>query len=275
MNTKKLLTISSATAVVLMAATSLSASAAALGVNASTSVSASAKLDTSAQAKADVAITARITALNDLKTRIDQMQKVSDSEKTSLNNNIDVSVTDMINLKAKIDADTDNVTLKADIQSITKSYRIYLLILPQGRITAAGDRIMTIVGLLNDLSTKLQTRIGQIQASSKDVTALDASLTDMNSKTSDANLQAQAAINELANLQPDNGDKTVFASNQAAIKDARSKIKTAIADLKTARQDAGSIVKTILATKITTSASTNTSTSATTNTGTPSTTTGQ
>lgn len=268
--TKKVYAILAAAGVLFMAASVLPASAA-LGtyVNTSasantngTSMSVSASLDTSARAKADTAINNRITALNGLETRINQMVRISADEKTSLDASIQSSVSDMATLKAKIDADTDNATLKADIQSITKSYRIYLLVMPQGRIIAAGDRIMTIVGLFGDLSTKLQARISAAQTAGKDVTALNASLSDMNAKTADANVQAQAAITEVAALHPDNGDKTVFASNQAALKDARAKIKAAMADLKTARSDAGSIVKALIAMKLDASANATSNTSA-------------
>src|SRR5262249_493612 len=125
--------------------------------------------------------------------------------------------------------------------SFTKSYRIYLLILPQANIMAAADRAETTASLFSTLSSQLQTRIAA--ATSGNVSTLNASLSDMNAKIADANFQAQAAIETLTPLKPGNGDKTVFASNQTTLKDARSKIKTAVADLVGARQDARSIVQ--------------------------------
>ncbi|MDR3643279.1 MAG: hypothetical protein P4L74_06680 [Candidatus Doudnabacteria bacterium] len=258
MNNKRLSLISGALSVLAVSAMVMPASAAMLGsrlgLNATTSATVS--LDTAAKTRADAQIQARIAALNELQVRIGQMVKVSSDEKANLNSNIQASIGTMTNLQAKIDADTDNTTLRTDVQSITKSYRIYVLIMPQGRITAAADRVMTIVGLFGDLSAKLQTRITAAQTAGQNVTALNASLADMNSKTGDANVQAQAAIAEIAGLQPDNGDKTIFTSNQAALKDARSKIKLAMTDLKTARQDAGNIVKALISMKVTASATT-------------------
>jgi hypothetical protein len=244
---KKIL-FSALAASIMLAAGSVLPASAALGLNASAGLSV--KLDVTARARADAQIDARITALNNLEARIGQMTKVTSDQKASLDASIQASINDMTALKAKIDADTDNATLKADIQSITKSYRIYILVLPQGRITAAADRIITIVGLFNDLSLKLQARISAAQAAGQNVTALNASLSDMNAKTADANVQAQAAINEVVVLKPDNGDKTIMASNDAALKDARAKLKVAMGDLKTARQDAGSIVKALIAIKV-------------------------
>lgn len=216
------------------------------------------RLDTAGRAKADAQIDARVKALTALSTRINEMRRVTTSQKASLTATLQAAITEMNALKAKIDADTDTATLKADIQSITKSYRIYLLVLPQGRITAAADRIMTTVGLMNDLSAKLQTRITEAQTAGQDVAAMNASLTDMNAKTADANVQANAAISLIANLNPDNGDQAVFQSNQAALKDARAKIKLATQDLQTARKDAGAIAKALRSLKIKTSTTTNT-----------------
>ena len=249
---KKLFAISIAASAIVIAASAIPASAALLGVHATTTVAV--KLDTAAKTKADAQIDARVKVLNVLLARVNQMQKVTAQEKVTLDASIQASISEMTALKAKIDADTDNTILKADIQSITKGYRIYLLVLPQGRITAAADRIITIVGLMGDLSTKLQSRITAAQAAGQDVTSLNASLTDMNAKTADANAQAQAAILEVANLQPDGGNQSVFQSNLTALKDAHVKIRAAIADLKTARQDAGSIVRALTAMKIKTSA---------------------
>ncbi len=221
---------------------------AAASLNASSS--ASTKLDTTAQAKADTEISARITALNTLLTRIGQMQRVSSSDKANLTTTLQSEISQMTALKAKIDSDTSNTTLIPDIQSITKSFRIYVLVLPQGRITAAADRVMTIVTLLDTLSAKLQTRITAAQNAGQNMSAETTLVSDMNAKTADANTQAQAAVSEVSALQPDNGNTTIYNSNQAALKDARSKIAAATADLKTARQDAGSIVKIILSLKI-------------------------
>lgn len=244
----------------LLAAMPASAALLATQVNASasTSLGLGVKAQATTIAAADVKINARVAALNLLETRINQMVRVSGTDKAALDATLQGAVSEMTTLKAKIDADTDAATLKTDVQSITKSYRIYLLVLPQGRITAAADRVMDIVGLFNDLSAKLQLRITEAQTAGQNVTALNASLSDMNAKTSDANIQAEAAVNEIINLQPDNGVQATFQSNLAALKDARAKIKVAAADLKTARQDAGSIVKALASMKISAAATSTT-----------------
>ena len=78
----------------------------------------------------------------------------------------------------------------------------------------------------------------------------------MTAKISDAATQAAAASAEVSGLMPDNGDKTVMASNTAALKDARSKIQAATKDIQAAYKDAQAVVKGVRGTKPTASAST-------------------
>jgi len=243
--------------------TSINASATAggVGIHAGLSAAAEARLGTiinNAETRADQEITRRVTALNALGTRVNAMVKLSADEKAGLASTIQSQITLMNNLQAQIATDASSSatsSLKADIQSITKSYRIFALIIPQGAIAAAADRVQTTVGLFGGISTKLQARITDAQSAGNDTTAAAAALADMNAKTADANTQVQAAVSETASLQPDNGDATVMASNTAALKDARSKIIAAQADLTAARKDAGTIVKDLLSFKASASAS--------------------
>jgi len=187
-------------------------------------------------------IDARIDALNKLSTRLQDLKNVSVSEKATLSAGIQTELGDMTSLKSTIAADTSTSSMKADVQSITKAYRIYALIVPQASILAASDRVTTIVGLMNTLGTKLQARLSA-SAGLSNLATLQADLADFNAQVSDASTQASAASTEVASLQPDNGVASVLSSNTAALKDARSKIQAAAKDLQTARQDAQSIIQ--------------------------------
>jgi flagellar biosynthesis/type III secretory pathway chaperone len=209
--------------------------------------------------RADEEIQRRITNLTSLSTRIGQMKNVSASEKTSLQGSISSQISSLTSLKATIDAETVLANLKTDVQSITKSYRTYMLVLPQGRIAAASDRIQTIVADMQALEPKLQARITAAQTAGKSVSGSQSAYTDMVAKVSDASTQSSAALSETANLTPDQGNTTIEASNNAAIKDAAAKIKTATQDLIAARADIATILKAV---KGTSSASVTASTSA-------------
>ena len=218
---------------------SASATVTAGGVNAGVSANVQARI-TTAKSRADQEIKRRTDMLTQLNAKVQAMAHVSDSEKSSISSMVSTELSDLSTLQAKIDADTDLTTLKTDIHSIAQSYRIFLLVIPRGRIDVAADKINTAASALTTLAGKLQTRI---DAAGGSADSQHAQLNDMNKNIGDAQTQANAAVSAVANLQPDNGDKTVEASNDAAIKDARSKIKAALADLKAARQDAGAIVK--------------------------------
>ena len=235
-----------------------------LGVSASAttsvgSVTVSATLIAKVQARADEEITRRLTALNALATRVSEMKNLSASEQTTLATNIQTQITAMNTLQTQIAADVaaNNVTqLRADVKSITISYRIFILIIPQGYIEAASDRVETIVGIMNDLGTKFQTRITAAQTAGDNVTAVSATFADFNAKVSDANTQAQTAVAEVVSLMPDNGVQSVMQSNTAALKDARSKIQTAQQDFVAAHQDAQTIATDLKSFEVSPSATT-------------------
>lgn len=197
--------------------------------------------------RGDREIARRITTLNNLNADVQAMAKISADEKSALSSAIQTEIANLTALKAKIDADTDRATLRADIKSIVDGYRIYMLVVPVGRIEIAGDKIQTTVAAYAAFSSKLQVRIAQEQSAGKDVAHLSASLSEMNAKVADASTQAQVAASAVANLKPDQGDKTVMQSNHAALKSARESLKAAFADLRVARRDAGAIVKALAA----------------------------
>ncbi len=245
-----------------------SASISTTGVKAGLTANASVKLAariTNITNRADQEITRRVNALNALSTRVNAMVRLSSTDKNNLSSSIQGQITAMNELQAQITADAaanNTSSLKTDVQSITASYRIFALILPQGTIEAASDRALTIVGILNDLSMKFSARIQTAQSAGNNVTAATTALADMNAKISDANTQAIAAASEVASLTPDNGNATVMASNTSTLKDARSKIQAAQQDFVAARTDAETIIKNLATFKISVMATTSASTSA-------------
>lgn len=188
------------------------------------------------QTRADKEIDRRITGLNKLQEKIQGMKKVSDTEKAGFATTIQGQINLLNNLKVKINADIDAATIKTDVQSITKAYRIYALILPQVEIFAAADRLATTVDLLLDYADKLQTRITAAQDAGKDVSALQSLLADMKNKIAEASVKSASATIGIVGLKPDNGDKTVMESNLKALKTAKNDIKVGTQDIKDANK---------------------------------------
>lgn len=215
------------------------------------------------QAKANKEIDRRIVAMNKLLEKIQNMNKVSSANKTSFATTVQAQINLLNNLKTKIAADTDIATLKADVQSVTRAYRIYALILPQMEIMASADKLASTTESMAALSAKLQTRITTEQNAGKNVTALQTLLNDMNMKITDANVQSVKAITGVVVLKPDNGVKTVMTANNATLKTARTAIQTGIKDLKDAKKDATKIrvgLKAFATSTVATSTATSTAT---------------
>jgi len=194
------------------------------------------------QNRGDNLTTERINSLNQLLSRVQGMKYLSVSEKSSLAASIQAEITDMTGLQSKINGDTSTTSLKDDVGSITKSYRVYALVEPQARISSASDRILNIVSMLGTVVTKIQTRLASDSTASANAT-VQSDLADITAKTADATTQANAAVTETSSLQPDNGNTTIAASNTAALKDARTKIQAAQKDLQAAEKDVQAIVK--------------------------------
>jgi len=195
----------------------------------------------SRQDKAGNSIDQRIAAMQKAEARIDAAVKLSASEKAELKADIDQVIADLTALKTQIGSDTSTTSLKADASSITKAYRVYLLVLPQTAIAAASDRALAIAAQMDALEVKLEARISAAQAAGTDVSAMQASLADFKAKVVDAKSNATAAAAEVKNLSADNGDKATLTANMNALKDARAKLETARRDLKAAYADAQSI----------------------------------
>jgi hypothetical protein len=205
--------------------------------------------------------------LNDLLVKVGEIKNLSASDKTSIQGAITNQVNGLAQLKTKIDADVDAATLKTDVQSITSSYRIYALVLPQVRIIIAADRIVTVASEMQLFSAKLESRISAAQSAGADMSATANVFADFNAKISDAGAQAQGAVNGIATLVPDQGDKTKMASNAAALKDARTKVVAAQKDLVAARKDAETIVAAVKGKPVTPVAAATTTTPTQTTTG--------
>lgn len=201
------------------------------------------EVSTQVKSRAVKEIDRRLNNLESLSERIEAMRNVSAGEKESLMNSINVQINELKSLADKIMTETASSSLREEIQSITKSYRIYALVMPQKAILAAADRAKTVAGMLEALIVKLESRIAEAKNSGKDVSQSETLLSGIKSKIADAKAQAQSAIDGVSVLKPDEGDQETLHANSEALKDARAKIKAANQDLRIARQDAGKIVK--------------------------------
>ncbi|MES2315060.1 MAG: hypothetical protein V4524_03960 [Patescibacteria group bacterium] len=189
-------------------------------------------------------INQRIDSLNKLLGRIQVMKHISDVDRTALSASIQAEIVALNELKAKISTGTSTISIKSDVNSITKSYRIYALVEPQAQIIAAADRVLGIVDQLTIIKGKIDARLASSsQASSTDVTAV---LTDFTSQIGLASTQAKAAISSVTGLKPDNGDTTIAAANKTALETARAQVVAAQKALQLAQKDIRTAISSVI-----------------------------
>jgi hypothetical protein len=199
--------------------------------------------------KAGNSIDARIASLEKLAARIADNKFLSAETLATMQASLNAEIQALKDLKVKVGSDTATTTLKGDLKSLKEGARVFLLVEPKARIAAAASRVNAVVTQMTDLSAKLQERVTAAQTAGIDVSAAVTAMTDLTAKLADAKVQADAAVSLTANLQADNGDKTVRTANMSALKDARAKLVAAEKDLAAARHDAATIYSVVKGTK--------------------------
>jgi ATP-dependent protease HslVU (ClpYQ) ATPase subunit len=167
-------------------------------------------------------ISRRLTVLNTLASKVSAATKLTASDKASLSGEVSSEVGGLTALKAKLDADTDLTTAKADANSIFTEYRVFALVVPQVGLVKTADDQQTAEAKLSDLATKLQGRI----------TGTNATLSDMQAKLAAATSISSSIESQVVILTPTdyNTDHTVLSGDVTQLKTAQSDNQAAAAD---------------------------------------------
>lgn len=196
---------------------------------------------------ADKTLDQRIENLTKLRDRVILFKNVNDTDKTSIGTVITNVINDLTDLRSFIESATSTEVIKQARENINNNYRVYALISPQLSIIASADRMITTISMLNIVSSKIEVRLSAV-ATGTDITsanlaAANKSLQSMKDRLVQSQMDAQSAVNLVAPLLPDQGDKAVMESNQLVMKDARAKIKSAQTNIVNAKKDAEAITK--------------------------------
>lgn len=198
--------------------------------------------------RATTEITKRLTALNSLITKINSVKHLTTDQKTSYISDIQGNITSLTSLKTKIDADTDPTTLQSDVKSIIESYRIFAVYVPKIHILAGTNAATEMATSLSNLTIKIQTRLTVDQQAGKDITTLQAELTDMQSKITEANNLIQSVNATVIALTPSS-----YPGSSTILQTAQQSLKTIRTDLLAAKQDAQKIITSLKSTSNTSS----------------------
>lgn len=187
--------------------------------------------------KATKEIDRRLNSLNKLIEKINAVKRLTDVQKSTMVGQVQTEITNLTTLKTKIEGDTDIATLRTDVQSIVKSYRIYVLYIPKMTIIANADRILNLIeGEIATLTTKLQLRIDEAKSNGHDTATLTGLMNQRKAKLDDATMQANGAIAKVTPLTPDG-----WPGNKEELQRARDMLKTARKDLNDAQKLANQV----------------------------------
>jgi hypothetical protein len=187
--------------------------------------------------KGDQEITRRLTTLSSLTSKINAATKLTASDKTTLTNEVNSTISGLTTLKSQLDAETTVAAAKIDVANIYSEYRVYALVAPKVGLIKVADDQQVVESKLTALSTKLQARITADQTAGKDVTALQADLTDLNAKVSASQTISSNIESSVINLEP-----TDYNSNHAVLTGDSAQLKNAHTDNVAASTDAKNII---------------------------------
>lgn len=142
--------------------------------------------------RADQLIDNRINSLNRILQRIQNDSRLSADEKSSLSADVQTEISTLTSLKAKIDADTDITTARADAKSIITNFKVYAIFEPKLRILVIIDNLTGLSAKISSLTPKLQDLINNLKLNGKDVSKLQPLLDDVNSNLSTINSKLAA-----------------------------------------------------------------------------------
>jgi mannose/fructose/N-acetylgalactosamine-specific phosphotransferase system component IIB len=182
----------------------------------------------------------RIARLEAMRTRLEQMKKISNAAKTLLGNEIKKIEDELLALKEKIAASADFSEIKQEINSISKSYKAYTMVMPRAQLMSAAERINSLSDKLENIAKDYETRIGNVQ-SQQEQDSLKKTLVLMKTNIASARTKAQEALTALNAINTANPDKEAMKLIIAALKDARQKVKDGHKYLIDARKNAHDI----------------------------------
>ena len=179
------------------------------------------------KARGDFEIDRRLRTLADLSRRVHDATHLTADDRDALTTQLAAETSGLTALKAKIDADTDLATLRADLRDIVTQYRVYLLMDPKVHLVIGADRVLAAADAFDKVFAKLDGKPGVDQAK----------LADAKAKVAEARKLAGAVPGAVIPLQPPD-----YPGNRPALLSARDSLRTARQDLRAARVDVGRLI---------------------------------
>jgi Zn-dependent M32 family carboxypeptidase len=181
--------------------------------------------------RADELATNRITSLNTLLARVQNDNRLSESEKTSLTTEIKNDITGLTNLKAKIDADTDVETARTDAKQIVTNYYIYTVFEPKMRLLITLNNLQTVTKNTQLLVPEIQKLVATYKTQGKDVSQLETLLANVSTQLTTISTAIATDITKVEGVST--ADKSTAQTTFTAVRqDIEQTIKADFAKLR-------------------------------------------
>jgi hypothetical protein len=198
--------------------------------------------DTTGVPAAKAAVTHRIdlrlAALARFNASISGARNLTADHRSTLQTLVSQDQSGLTSLKTKVAGETTLAALKADAQSMINDYRIFILVGPKVRLTAAGDAEDAANARLRTAHDKLADLVAKAKAAGHDTTQAEADLADMSAQLDKAASAGNGQVAALLAIQP-GPDGAAIKSQvdgvRAALVSARGDLRAAIADAKKVR----------------------------------------
>lgn len=190
------------------------------------------------QQRANSLITKRITALEQLISKIKNDNNLNSSQQASLIAEIQTSISSLTTLKSQIDADTTPQIALAETKTIITDYRIFAMVEPKIRYLIILNNLSSLTGNLQIAITQIQSLITSFQSQGLNTTTAQAVLNDISTQLQTINTTISNDMNEVEHTSIVSGYASTFGQIRSdlgnTIQTDFGKIRTDIGQLRTA-----------------------------------------
>ena len=182
----------------------------------------------------DCEIARRQTTLAALSLAVKSSKGLTSADVSALDGAIGSASAELSTLKANLDSELALIAVKGTIAQIVSKVRVYLVVVPQVRLTIAADDVLTLQPHLTQLSATLADRVAAAKTAGRDVTAAQTALDAMNAALAKAESLAAPWPARLVALTPAaytaGSGATVIDQARVALVSASAQLKIAVAD---------------------------------------------
>jgi hypothetical protein len=172
----------------------------------------------------------RLAALARLDRRVDRAKHLTDENRDTLSALIDQDVAGLTELRTQVAEAATREELRADVQSMVNDHRIFVLVLPQVRLTLVADRELGAIDRLGQVHAKLSEAIEKAEADGRDTGNAAELLDAMQAQLDAAASGVSGQVDRLLAIEPGPDGPAI----RSAVDEIRESLRAARQDLRDA-----------------------------------------